>query len=90
MRKENGFIDRMLLRAELEGEPIPGQLIVEIIGSKRVLIENHMGIVCYKTDEISVKIPRGCLCIRGKSLLLAQITKQRLVISGTICSAEFV
>jgi sporulation protein YqfC len=69
---------------ELPCEPIPGVPLVEIIGNTRVLIEGHKGVVGYNENEIRIQTRMGCVRVLGNGMTLAQITKHRLVITGTI------
>lgn len=58
--------------------------LVEIAGDKRILIENHQGVVGYSTEEIQVKVAYGVLCITGFGLKFTQIQREQLVINGRI------
>ena len=60
--------------------------LVELLGDRRVLIENHKGVVLYSHDEIDIKLNIGLLCITGRDLHIAYISGQRLVINGLIKS----
>ena len=67
---------------------ISGVPIVELAGDRRVLIENHRGVVEYSGDVICVKVKFGLLCIYGHQLEFAKMTKAQLVITGKIQSVE--
>lgn len=69
---------------DLPEEPIPGQPLVEIAGSNRVLIEHHCGVTEYGRNQICVKVKYGKLCVQGKGLELARMTRSVLIISGCI------
>lgn len=58
--------------------------LVEICGSKRVLIENHRGIVSYGCNEIQVKGRCGHICIAGENLMISKMSREKLVIMGKI------
>ena len=60
------------------------QPVVEIIGTGRVLVENHKGISRYETECIAVRTAYGALMIIGSDMELVQITPEQLVISGKI------
>lgn len=83
---KKGLLERAIMGADLPGEAVPGLPLVEIMGEHRVLIENHRGVIGYGCSEICVKVKFGCLKICGNDLMLCQMTKQQLVISGTIDS----
>lgn len=78
------LLDRLTEEADLTGEPLPGQPIVEIAGDNRVLIENHFGVKEYGTQRITVKVKYGCVCVSGRGLELQRMTKEQLVIKGRI------
>lgn len=78
------FLQEFALFADLPGEGLPHQQVVEMIGDNRVLIENHCGIVAYDTNEICVKTKCGVIHICGEELELVKMTKEQLVIVGEI------
>lgn len=84
MIRKSGFLDNIVFGADLPGETLPGTPLVEIAGDKRVLIEHHCGVIAYCDKEICVKTCLGCVCITGSELMLAQMTRQQLVIVGRV------
>ncbi len=68
-----------MAREEFTGIPV-----VELAGKRRVLIEGHQGVTGYGAEEICVKMPYGRLVVKGCDLSLAHMSKERLVIFGTI------
>lgn len=62
------------------------QTLVEMVGNRRVLIENHRGILGYGTEEICVGATFGCVRISGSSLRLCCMNREQLFISGQIQS----
>lgn len=58
--------------------------LVEIWGTERILIENHLGILQYSDEMILVRINSGTLEITGENLCIQQITKIQLVIFGQL------
>ena len=75
-----GFMDQI----DLPDAPIPGQPLIEIFGHKRVLIENHKGVIRYSGTEIAVKVMYGHIVIAGNSLELSRMTKDTVIVSGMI------
>ncbi len=84
MARQNGFLDRLSEMAGMQDEPIPGQPLVEIGGYRRVLIENHSGVIEYADTAISVKVKFGTVCVLGSNLKFLRMTKQQLIIGGCI------
>lgn len=88
MKQRGNFFEKVVMGADLPGEVLPGQTLVEITGDCRVLIENHGGVTMYGSREIHIKVGFGKVCICGSNLELARMTKQQLVISGRIDSVS--
>ena len=84
MKQRGKILQHVVLGADLPGEAIPGLPLVEIVGQSRVLIENHCGVTGYGCNEVCVKVKYGQLCICGSGLMLAQMTKYQLIITGQI------
>lgn len=58
--------------------------IVELAGSRRVLIENHLGVTQYSGETIGIKMKYGEIQINGCGLTLEQMTRVKLVVTGRI------
>ena len=71
-------------RLDLPGESIPGQVLVEILGDSRVLIEHHRGVREYSRERIGVNVKYGILQVQGCGLELSRMTREQLIISGRI------
>lgn len=68
----------------LPGESLPGQVLVEITGNNRVLVENHHGVREYSRERIGINVEYGILQICGCCLELKCMTREILVICGKI------
>lgn len=84
MEMGHHFWERLADRAELETESMPGVPLVEIIGTGRVLIENHRGVKAYSREKIVIGTKSGCVSVCGCSLELMRMSKERLIICGRI------
>ena len=84
------WMQRLADRADLQGEALPGQPLVELLGERRVLIEHHAGVTEYGQEKIQVKMRYGWLCICGDGLELARMNAQQLIISGQIDSIRII
>ena len=78
----------ILDRLDLPGEQLPGQVLVEILGKNRVLIEHHRGVREYSTERIGVTVKYGIVQISGTGLRLRCMTDEQLVITGCIEAVE--
>lgn len=88
MQVQNNFFNWVFNRADLLTEPTPGDPLIEIVADRRVLIENHCGVTVYGGKEIRVKVSYGMVCVQGKRLELARMSKQQLVITGCLDSVS--
>lgn len=68
--------------------PLPGSPLVEICGQNRLLIENHRGIAGYGHSEIMVNVCYGRIIVCGENLKLRNMSKEKLVITGSICAVR--
>lgn len=76
-------------RLDLPAESVAGVPKLTVTGRRRVLIENHRGLLEYSRDCIEVDGGRVRLRIRGTNLQLVAMDRSDLLISGIILSAEF-
>ena len=84
MPRSERMLERLAKAADLLDEPIPGLPLVEIMGCQRVLIENHRGICQYSDDLVRIHVKYGVISVHGQHLVLTRMTKEQLVVSGTI------
>ena len=85
---KKAWSQRFLEAAGIPDETLPRQMLLEICGDKRVLIENHLGVVGYGTDCIRVRVPFGNVCIRGENLHLCRMLGRQLIVTGCISGVE--
>ena len=64
--------------------------IVELYGTARIFVENHLGIIIYTQEEIQIKMQYGILIVKGSAMILLQIGKEQLVIKGNIESLQLI
>lgn len=82
------FQKAISVREHLYDVPLPGVPLIEIWDRKRVLIENHQGIVGYGCREILVKVSYGRICICGEDLKLTKMGREKLVVTGKISAVN--
>ena len=80
------YLNRISEAVNLQTEPLPGMPLIEIVGDCRVLIEHHCGVVKYDRQRIYIKVPFGVIDVCGCDLQLSQMSREQLVITGTIHS----
>lgn len=86
--KEKNSVYRVLMGLSLPGEIPPGWPLVEILGNKRVLIENLEGVCCYDPCKVTVKVRMGYISVSGIDLQLRQMAHNQLTITGIIHSVS--
>lgn len=86
MGKGEIFWQKIAQSTDLTEEAVPMQPIVELAGTDRVLIENHMGIASYSRECVAVKVKFGCVHVCGSCLEIRRMSRERLVIRGRIDS----
>ena len=84
MERRKGLLDRWAERADLPDAVFPGQPLLEVLGDRRVLIENHKGVVEYCRERIAIRMAYGQIVVCGSGLELARMSKEQLVILGRI------
>ena len=62
---------------------------IEMIGDRRVCIENHRGIIEYSDTLMRVALAGGELRIVGVGMDLRMLTLTEMTIAGTICALEY-
>ena len=84
MKKNGNILDRMAIAVDLPGEAIPGYPLIEIAGERRVLLENHKGVVQYGDTAICLRVSYGFVKVHGCDLRLIRMTRQQVIICGRI------
>lgn len=84
MKKKANIFEKVALAVDLPGESVPGCPLIEIAGDRRVLIENHRGVVQYGETEICLRVSYGYVKICGCDLRLIRMTRQQVIISGRV------
>ncbi len=88
MDEKKRILQRLLDSNGLEEEVIPGQSVVELLGDRRVLVENHRRIIEYDLDRICLQLNFGVIQILGCNLRLRAMTGRKLLIAGKIDRIE--
>lgn len=73
---------------QIANTPMPGVPLVEILGDKRALVENHCGVIAYESNLICIRVHCGKIEIHGSELNLMQMTDSQMVINGKINSVQ--
>lgn len=74
---------------DLPEDAMLGSARVEITAGKRLLIDNHRGVISYSDETVMVLLPDGKLSVYGGSLCMKTMTERQLLIGGRIDSVEW-
>lgn len=86
------LMDRAEALAEMLALPeyaLLGAAKVTVTAGKRLLVENHRGVLSYGDAQIIVRLPRGKLSVSGSALSLLVMTSEQLLIGGRIQTLEW-
>ncbi len=75
-------------RLGISGEVLKNEPKIVITGDYMVEIYNHKGIVDLSENQIQVNTRKFIYSIRGVDLMIATVTDDELVITGTVISLE--
>ncbi len=89
MKNIRGLCGDLAERLELPQEALPGALRLTALDDRRLLIENHRGLLAYGTEEIRVSAARGQLRVRGSELTMRAMDRAALLIAGRLQSVEW-
>ena len=89
MRQGKSWLERLSDGADLPEMALPGVPLGELAGDRRVLIENHGGIISYGEALIEISCGKTRLIVRGDNLMLKAMTGSDMLICGRIISLEF-
>lgn len=81
------------IRADLQQMNLPTQVLgdslIELTGTRQVLLCGQKGIRSYGESEIIVDMARYAVCITGGELSIVTMTGQELLLRGRIQKVEF-
>jgi len=80
---------RVIESLDLPEELLPGMVKATLYGKEHLLIENHKGVLEYRTDKARVITEMGVLCIGGEELTLMELGTERICICGSIQSFSY-
>lgn len=89
MGKINDRAELLADRCELPSDALSGTVKLTVSGRRRLLIENHHGIITYEDSIISVACGNMNVTVRGDELSLYAMDREDMLIKGRILSIEF-
>ena len=74
---------------DLPDQTLPGVPIIEIYGDRRVLIEGCCTVIQYGGSCIKLRNSCGVVCVCGCGLKMAELSYEKMIITGKIESISF-
>lgn len=82
-RRGTRWLARTAAALDLPAEAF-GETRIEMVGRRRLLIENHRGLLAFSSREVLVETPAGRLAVTGRGFVIEAIRPNRLRIAGII------
>ena len=89
LKKEKKLLLNLSERMELPAEASVGAAKLSVTAGRRVLIENHRGILEYGSERISVCTDKGKLILSGSELCLLAMDQKEMLIGGKLQNVEW-
>ena len=87
--KKDDFMEKAADIFDLPGEVVAGMPRITVTGCRRVLVENHRGILEYGQEEIQINGGRMILNLRGSDMEIRSLNSTELLITGNIFGMDF-
>jgi len=84
-----GFFEQAADMFDIPGEILDGTPRVTITGFRRVVVENHKGILEYGENCIVINGGRVLVRLKGEDMELRAMTTDELLITGVIFAVDF-
>ena len=89
MRTIKGLCGDLAERLQLPEEAISGAVKLTAVGDRRLLIEQHKGLLEYSGETIRVSTGRGQIVLHGANLEMDAMNQTELLVCGRLQSLEW-
>ena len=89
MGEKEGLLLRASRLFDLPADALAGAPRVEMIGDGELRMGPHRGILAYGPEEIHISGGSLVVVVRGGGLELQAMTREELLVTGTITAVEF-
>jgi sporulation protein YqfC len=69
---------------EIPNDAFSDNFFLSMHGSKKVIIENHLGITVYENNLVGVRTKEGTVSIRGSKFKIEEINDFKVIIRGLV------
>lgn len=84
MGKFNNLRSKLADDLEIPNDAFSDNFDLRMHGNKKVIIENHLGIAIYETDEVGIKTVENYILIKGSKFKIEEINNNNVIIKGNI------
>ncbi len=89
MKKFGKLAERLCETLELPEEAVSGKAKVSMTGGKRLLIENHRGLLFYSDTAVEVLTGEGKISVLGSGFTIRVMKEGNMLIYGKLQSVEW-
>ena len=86
MRK---LADKLCVYLELPEDAVLKEAKISVIGSRRLLIENHKGLLSYSDNAIEILTEDGKISVFGNGFKIRAMKERAMLICGRLQSVEW-
>ena len=76
-------------RLDLPEDALLGAAKLTVTSGRKVLVENHRGILEYGMERIVISTGRGKICLQGSGLQLEAMNRNEVLICGKLQNVEW-
>lgn len=84
MGKFNNFRSYLADNLEIPNDAFSDNFDLRMHGNKKVIIENHTGIIVYEDNEVGIKTNEQNILIKGSKLKIEEINSFKVIVKGEI------
>ncbi len=89
LNKARKLAESVCVSLELPEDVLAGETKLSMVGGKRLLIENHRGLLSYSDSAIEVRTAKGKLSVLVNGFIIRAMRDRELLIFGKIQSVEW-
>ena len=62
---------------------------IAVVGQSRAMVENHRGVMAFGPQCVRVRTAQGSVSIRGEKLVICELRRDGLIVTGRIASIDW-
>ncbi len=84
MSRFNNFRSKLADELEIPNNALSDNFELRMHGSKKVIIENHLGLTVYDENMVGIKTNDQDITIRGSKFKIEEINNYKVIVKGII------